>query len=724
MKKHRKTDKIQRTDRYKLDGRKICIAVILAVFCAIFVGEAVIAHLENYDIVKYATVELEVLDEANENGQVLSEVWITGIQPEKLISLEDIINNATENNGFAIGTNGNGDEVVVNTAGTEGRIVFEVPMRPETCITFWRQYLSGVVSISVEGKEPQKLMLYDETSAQNESFYFFEDDTLLQCAYIAAYALIYLFIALLCFALILLAFRIGASPEWRVRATKKYQFILFALFVIGIAVYCELVYPYLPDMESEIGDTTWYWRAGDSLIVNGKVSFENYANNNVTTRGYLIPLVCLLSRFISIGLFHNEYSAWFIISALMCSAFIVYIMPGFYEEIHKERPYVYQIIIFGGFLFFFWRGYLPYASSDFPATISLFGFILFVIKWIRYGFKRYAVIVGVFGYAAVNCRTSMSIVVYGVLLIVCVLAFVEHFSDSKMVHSIITKLRFNNCIKLFNNITCKSIVILLVAFVLIGLPQAAVNRYYGVWSLAPFDMDGAWFWSEDYKFSECAMNLSFFHEQTHPHWLQNKEGIMILQSLYPNIEEAFNGKVLGLLELIYLYAARLGDLLAYSVGKLFFMINIKAPIYNPPKGLCSGFDNVVFTFANYFLWIAFASALLNKNSRKKYIFKTERIIILCIVLLSVVPQLVMFVEWRYFLPLYMMCYYVFSFLLFRSNENGYKTDTCSLEGECFFTIQRTLLIVAGVLVLYSISEAAYANLYNYYDYTYNYNLSH
>lgn len=119
---------------------------------------------------------LEVLAEVNEQAIPNREVWIEKLILDSSDAMEEVSETATENVGFEYReaeTFGYMNDVIVNTAGEDGRLVFEWMGGEENTIVFWKQNLSGKVHFQLSrGAEIVRDEVIDLYSAESEDYQY------------------------------------------------------------------------------------------------------------------------------------------------------------------------------------------------------------------------------------------------------------------------------------------------------------------------------------------------------------------------------------------------------------------------------------------------------------------------------------------------------------------------------------------------------------------------
>ncbi|MBI5965117.1 MAG: hypothetical protein HY863_16690 [Chloroflexi bacterium] len=211
-------------------------------------------------------------------------------------------------------------------------------------------------------------------------------------------------------------------------------------------------------------DTAEYWNSLAKAFddpVTGRFSLLNY---NSPLRGYLLPLILnviiKLSAFLGMrGLILLEITQAFVFSFL-----IAVLIPYVLKKLFKSKPNLWQILMFGLLVIFFWRGYFFYPLSDFWAlSFFVFGIYLFLgcesNRWALFWAGAF------FGGAAVIRPTYLTTLIF--LLLWSAYYFSRHQNHVKR--------------QIFANE-----LVLIIGLAFVFLPQILINKvHYGILSPLP-----------------------------------------------------------------------------------------------------------------------------------------------------------------------------------------------------------------------------------------------
>jgi len=95
--------------------------------------------------------------------------------------------------------------------------------------------------------------------------------------------------------------------------------------------------------------------------------------------------------------------------------------------------------------------------------------------------------------------------------------------------------------------------------------------------------------------------------------------------------------------------------------KIFLGLNIKTPDVYPETPYKTNSISYIFSLLNYFIIASSFYFIGNKKIKKTLFSKKEIILSSVLILFYILPQLLFHVEWRYYIMLYLISYYIFSF---------------------------------------------------------------
>lgn len=413
--------------------------------------------------------------------------------------------------------------------------------------------------------------------------------------------------------------------------TPKKVFLLLYLIVcmsLTISVLGNLIPKtyFVENSKDVIWDQTWYWTMGGFLK---NFQFKNLLDP-FTFRGYFSYLPMTLSQIIN-DLFQirfNKYWSFYMINSFLIVLFLSYIIPEIYNRLTKKNVKNYQIIIIFFLFSFFWRGVYYSVLSDMFGVVTFFGSILMFLNCIDENKNISAFLSGVLITIASLSRTNYKFGIY-IIIVIFVLKYGFKF--------------LTNFIKLKN----KFFVYFFLGVILISIPQAIINSKRGHIGLFPYD--------NDKNLLQTHINIS----------LENT-----LVYIYPykpspdntakKLKNNFTKEWVNVNQGFSLFISNPLDTIILIAKKTFYSIDLKTPeMY--PSNYKSYTGVYFFSFFNYWIFLTGIYLLKKRRYREKYFSKKELLLGSILILVFTFPQLILAIEWRFFIIFYLIAYYIFSF---------------------------------------------------------------
>lgn len=413
--------------------------------------------------------------------------------------------------------------------------------------------------------------------------------------------------------------------------TPKKVFLLLYLIVcmsLTISVLGNLIPKtyFVENSKDVIWDQAWYWTMGGFLK---NFQFKNLLDP-FTFRGYFSYLPMTLSQIIN-DLFQirfNKYWSFYMINSFLIVLFLSYIIPEIYNRLTKKNVKNYQIIIIFFLFSFFWRGVYYSVLSDMFGVVTFFGSILMFLNYIDENKNISAFLSGVLITIASLSRTNYKFGIY-IIIVIFVLKYGFKF--------------LTNFIKLKN----KFFVYFFLGVILISIPQAIINSKRGHIGLFPYDND---------------KNLL----QTHINNSLEKTLVYIYPyKLSPDntakkLKNNFTKEWVNVNQVFSLFISNPLDTIILIAKKTFYSIDLKTPeMY--PSNYKSYTGVYFFSFFNYWIFLTGIYLLKKRRYREKYFSKKELLLGSILILVFTFPQLILAIEWRFFIIFYLIAYYIFSF---------------------------------------------------------------
>lgn len=210
-------------------------------------------------------------------------------------------------------------------------------------------------------------------------------------------------------------------------------------------------------------DARVYWGLGDTFSVNGSFSLLNFSS---PLRGYLLPLAYHVIRVSGQALTLDDPTIAGVFNAATLALIATVLAPALAHAAWPHRRWgLWRRLGLTALLLIFWRGYLSYPLSDFPA----FAAALLAIVAVSKPTPARLLVAGLFTAAAIDLRPAYLLLAPIVVVLVAMSWWPERGAWR-------TALR--------RWMLCAAA--LLFGFVIVSLPQSlAMHRYFGTWSFIP-----------------------------------------------------------------------------------------------------------------------------------------------------------------------------------------------------------------------------------------------
>ena len=212
------------------------------------------------------------------------------------------------------------------------------------------------------------------------------------------------------------------------------------------------------------GDSAHYWVLGDSFVVDGGFSLLNFDS---PLRGYMLPLLTHAMAEIGNDLGLSESLVVRTFNAAVLALIATVLAPGFARLAWPdERWGVWRRLGVGVLLLVFWRSYLNFPLSDFPALAAV---LLALIAAARADVPGWMLVAGLASAAAINLRPAYILLVPVVLALAVAVWWRRRDGWSRSAPRLVA------C---FTLLVC--------GFAAVSLPQSlATDRHHDSWSFVP-----------------------------------------------------------------------------------------------------------------------------------------------------------------------------------------------------------------------------------------------
>lgn len=642
----------------------------IMLFIACFLGSTLLCGNSINDKILESDLPKKVkLEVISENGEANSNIWI--INPSmRVLNSRDF--NEIEENHF-LSTDGTPIlEVEVTKAAESNIILITNAKASDIKIMFDGHSQEYNCSTDAEQQITISLLYYEGLSLQRILEYVAVLIVISTIAWI-------ILLACMCFAKKggPLLYKSGILQRKVFQSEKVIFMICGALFSLYACMHYDMVREYL-ETNTMGFDAGWYWYSADVFFL-GSDAFSVDSFIEITSkfpfRGYLISFFYgMIKWFFGRLLRTNPLIVTFIILSFLASFLNCILLPSIYSMLNEgERVKNWQIVLMNIGFFVFLRGHILWPLAD---LLPFFFTLCAVYFFLKYMNREKSILLFwnfFFLTAAVLCRQS-----YSVLLYVELIWLVVQLRKHKMTWKAISKAFLCVCAGIF----------------ILGVPQIVTN-YLRSHSL---EYIGGSMGNYQGGQSLIESNIQFSLDtatQAWPYFLKDSLGMLMKNSIYPGAEK------LKLLDFVYIFVSHPLELMSFFFTKLFMAIDMRTPmIYTDTPYISVGIEGILMMTFNAALWSSFCLVLFDKKRLFTCFNKKEAVMGSIVLVLLTLPLLVMQIEWRYFIALDFLAYYVACFSLPKWIKKASKKERIK------FIVMMTALSIVFIVV----SIGNYANL--------------
>ena len=599
--------------------------VILAIIFSLFLNKEVNKFVSL--TIPSAKINLKILDTSKEGIMLL--------ETDKKVKLSDI---KTDNEVKFIQEGENGYSLnALWIQNNNKEIELEVKKLPNLKISFYNIAAQKIEITS--GKYTQIIDLEEKAQGEIVDYFPFANSKLFLIYTVG----IYILLSILIYIGLMILFVKKKITSKRINFLNNYSsFKMFFIIYILISLYVsyKFIFNTLPKsiyINGEFfGDQRYYWELGNFLF---KGKYTEILKRSYTFRGYITFTIPAIAQMLGHYLNINSHWIFTMINNFFISILLAYIIPEIYNQLSNKKAKNYHILILFFMFSFFWKGvYYAVLFDVFGAAFLLW----MILKILKKKNKKDVFLAGIFGGIATLCRGNY---VWTVMILFLV----------KIVYELIK----NKKISLIN------IFLFWLGIFLICLPQIKINYDLGHIGLFTFDRIGSYKPIPDEKVTIFLINESmrnFF--LTYPMGLGDRTSQQILinfsQGARLNMNQILSAFIYSPIETIIVI-----------LKKIFLALDTRTN-ESYPKDLR---NLTFFSLVNYF--IIATSLFFTKN---KVFTKKEKLLGISLFISAILPQTIMNVEWRYYIVLYLMVYYVFVFKFVSLVEQKEKFSELKKEG--------------------------------------------
>jgi membrane protein len=615
--------------------------VILAIIFSLFLNKQV-NQFVNF-VIPSAKINLKILD-TNKQGMVLLEtdekVKISDIKIDDDIEL--IPKGKYNYTSNALWVKNNNKEVEL-----------EIKKLPNLKISFYNIAAQKIEIIS--GKNRQVIDLEKNSQGDTVDYFPFANSKLFLIYSIGSYILL----SILIYIGIMFVFVKKKIKNEKIEFLNNYNplkmfFIIYTL--ISLYVSYKFLFNTLPKNlyinEEFFGDQGYYWKLGSYLF---KGQYEEILKGSYTFRGYITFVIPAIAQILGYYLKINSHWLFTMINNFFIVILLGYIIPEIHNQLSDKKAKNYHILILFFIFSFFWKGvYYSVLFDIFGATFLLW----MILKILKLKTKKDIFVAGIFGGIATLCRGNY---VWTVMILFLVKIVYELFKNKK--------------VSLIN------IFLFWTGIILICLPQIKINYDLGHIGLFPFDRVGSYVPGE--KLVVCLINESMRDLfLTYPMLIGDKTSQQILINFSQGTRLTMN-QILS----AFIYSPI--ETIIVIVKKIFLALDTRTNESYPSEL----WNLTFFSLVNYF--IIATSLFFVKN---KLFTKKEKILGILLFASAILPQTIMTVEWRYYIVLYFIVYYIFVFKFVSLVEQKEKFSELKKEG--YFKFVPFMIVIFFIISSY------------------------
>ena len=609
----------------KIDFYLIALAIIFSLFLNKQVNQFV-----NF-VIPSTKINLKILD-TNKQGMVL-------LETDEKVKILDV---KTDDNIEIIPKGKYGYSLnALWVKNNNKEVELEIKKLPNLKISFYNIAAQKIEIIS--GKNRQVIDLEKNSQGDTVDYFPFANSKLFLIYTVG----IYILLSILIYIGIMIIFVKKKITSKRIDFLNRYS-PLKMFFIIYTLISLYVSYKFLSNTLPKtlhvngkfFGDQGYYWGLGEYLI---KGQYDKILKGSFTFRGYITFIVPAISQMIGHYLKINSHWLFTMINNFFIAILLVYIIPEIHNQISEKKAKNYHILILFFIFSFFCKGvYYSVLFDIFGVTFLLW----MILKILKLKTKRDVFLAGIFGGIAALCRGNY---VYTIIILFLV----------KVLYDLIK----NKRISLLN------IFLFWFGVIFICLPQVKINYDLGHIGLFPFDRVGSYVPNE--KLVVCLINESMRDLfLTYPMLIGDKTSQQILinfsQGARLNMNQILSAFIYSPIETIIVIAKKIILALDTRTNESY------------PREL---WNLTFFSLVNYFIIATSLFFLKDKVFTKK-----ERVLGILLFISAILPQTIMTVEWRYYIVLYLMVYYVFVFKFVSLVEQKEKFSELKKEGYFKFVI--------------------------------------
>lgn len=670
------------SDRKKWSWGALLFIILLAAFTATLfqepIQEWVHAKMDRDVIVKITRIEdgrelpVRIKDNLAYYEQYKNTPGVAQVKRRYIQTFEELKNSIVENKGFRIveAAESEYEFAYLESVTPDASIVFSLPYRKETVLTFFSGEACSVIQIQVDSstKYAEPTLLYNPESANGAlsetRVYPFEHNSFkrVYLCYIVVYALV---VAVFFAVYTLLYFLIIYSDKKNKLLFRYNRWWIFALIFAVQAVMLCLIYN-SPDTKFKVSGMAdaFYYSNPPAFDESGMFSFETWVGNAWTHRGFISQIVSLIRNAIAGWMGINPIYLFYIEISLMMAFVCAIVLPRLYHLLTGRQPYNLQSLLFGLILNVYYGFYFFYTLCDLQAAFFALCGICWFFSGLKKGRLRDLFIAGAMLSLATNYRATYKTLIF-ILAAVLVLVPVGNKLWSKWKKREEGMPAF--ALAHLSKKCAYGLLVVIAGVLLAAVPQYAVTYLgSGEGHLFPYSSATGMDYTNLSPRNQLAGNVygamsTYYYIHTP---FKDQQMVNFTQTVY-------TAKTYTMEDIIYCCMNRPLDFLNIYLKKIFYAFSPQ--IYDPYgiNAVWAGGVTVPLTRL-LIIWIqgSLIYSVFKKEGRKRLYNKPTFWISLLILLTSGAIGALMNLEWRYLLLAHILIFFLMAFYI----VDGYLED--------------------------------------------------
>jgi len=498
--------------------------------------------------------------------------------------------------------------------------------------------------------------------------------------------IIWFFLTMITFGFSLLLYKLilkaSALPRFLYTKVSWKHFAILFLFFYMIA-FIRYRFIGIPDF-LEYGDQVYYWTNID-FWQNGHFSMADYIDKlHPTFRG----VYCIVPSNIAFALgrwFHvDPQYFYFVITTFLSAALVAYIIPKLYRLLSNHDCELWHLLLFVALFLVYWNWMLVNVLMDvFGITFYLAG-LVFVLSFSREK-KLYQLVLGsVFLYLSTSFRLAYQYGVYGILIVFAIKYII---AVKQAIKSNEFRAKYANAKYILRSAIC--ILLVVISVLVVSYPQILFNKANGHNGITCYDSNDSVV--AGYSLAETSANMSISSTFVlSPIGFQPDAQIQSIKLSEYTLDDN-----LQMSQLLELFMSNPLDTMILVGKKLFEGFNVQLNaiyLWSAAGELAPLWSRHILSYINYaVIFCCIYSLFKAKFTKMEIIFLALNFVTL------IAPQLILHIEWRYFIIGYIGIYYCFIFkfiplLVQNRNESSANRFLIRLSGYVYlcFWISRSM----------------------------------